>query len=494
MPKSKKRNRKKKNTSKSGKNLSPLNKHIHRAGKLHSPFSDKLGDKMQFLSWMNDRLPEMLWSTIIITSVNRNYGLSQFRRIISFIGKHGRKDELSDITFSGIAKLDPRLQEELVAFILTEKEISKSLTVLRLFDSLPGSKVWDDLLPNTEPNINLLMSAVGSTLWHQSQEATDCRWLRLMPYVITGKLQVPSHMAKEWYEYPNEGDQRAVRPSIRAAELALQMVSDNDKAWPNNFWKEAWENTPCLALKKKNTIPSIDEKITRQSISTIHNQIEKHWYRTHTTTAINAKHDAIFGMVFYSLRILEDLLGIGIGTSILGRLGIRTLLEIRINLRYLIMMDSEKLWKNWRDYGAGQAKLNELKFDYTLDPPEYIDINSIEQIAGEDMWEEYLSINIASWSGFDLRRLSKKTSLKEQYDTHYSWTSGYAHGMWGSIRESSFQICGNPLHRLHRYPEMRVLKDTVYEAGIIIDETLSDLDIEYPSFPSRFIKSNDKAT
>ena len=152
------------------------------------------------------------------------------------------------------------------------------------------------------------------------------------------------------------------------------------------------------------------------------------------------------------------------------------------------MKNSEKLWKNWRDYGAGQAKLNELKFDYNLDPPKYIDINSIEQIAGEDMWEEYLSINIASWSGFDLRRLSEKTNLKEQYDTHYSWTSGYAHGMWGSIRESSFQICGNPLHRLHRYPEMRTLKDTVFEAGIIIDEILNDLDTEYPSFPPRFIK------
>jgi hypothetical protein len=79
-------------------------------------------------------------------------------------------------------------------------------------------------------------------------------------------------------------------------------------------------------------------------------------------------------------------------------------------------------------FGAGQAKLNALRFDDVLEPPKYIDVDNIERIAGEDIWEEFLTINIGSWSGLDLRRLSEKSGLKDTYDKYYSWTSGYVHG------------------------------------------------------------------
>lgn len=487
MAKRKKKKRKRK-TSKSGRNRTPISGHTHIGGQLLPPFATAMAGKMQHSSWMNERLPEMLWAALIIASADRDYALGQFRRILNFIGEHKQREQFHDLTHTGIAELDKTLRTELIRFIVEPPEASLALCALRLFDALPSGKEWGQELPLIEPNVDLLMDAVGNTLWHQTQEATDCRWVRLMAKVISGKMHIPKETADEWLKYPNEGDQHSVRPTIRSAEIALDMPKSPDLTWSKAFWEEAWANTPCIVLQQQHSQPSIDETVTRQAISELCERLEGHWIQTHLTTAINPKHDAIFGMAFYCLRILNEMMSIGIGTSILGRLGLRTILEVRINLKYLLTKDSDTLWKKWREYGAGQAKLNALKFDDSIDPPKHIDVESIERIAGEDMWEEFLTVNLASWSGLDLRKLSDRSGLKDTYDQHYSWTSGYSHGMWGPIRESCYQTCGNPLHRLHRYPERQILQDTVDDAAILVDDIIQHLDEAYPTFEWRLLK------
>ena len=193
-------------------------------------------------------------------------------------------------------------------------------------------------------------------------------------------------------------------------------------------------------------------------------------------------------MAFYALHILDELLGIGVGAGILGRLGLRTILEVRINLRFLIVKNDQNLWKTWRKYGAGQAKLNALKFDETVEAPRHIDVESLEQIPNEDLWEEFVEIQLSGWSGLDLRKISEVTSLKNTYDQFYGWTSGYSHGTWGPIRESCFRACGNPLRRLHRYPEARTLPDVVEDAAQLLDEILEDLHDTFPSFTDRLLQ------
>lgn len=489
-------NRKKKqrkhNTSKSGKNRTPISGHKRIGGQLLPPFAALMGGKLQPCSWMNDRLPEMLWATLIVASVERDYALGQFRRILNFIAKHERKGEMHDLMHSGIAKLEPELRKELIRFIVEPPKAATALAALRLFEHLPAREDWHAALPDIEPNVGLLMDAVGVTLWHQSQEATDCRWLRVMAQVIAGRFHLPADCIDEWFKYPNEGDQCSVRPSIRAAEVVHNPFEPPDLIWPHSFWEEAWAHTPCIALVKHLPPTQINESVNRQSLSNLTELLKAHWNETHSTTAIDAKHDAIFGMAFYSFRILEEMLGIGIGNSILGRLGLRTILEIRVNLKYLLIKNEPAIWKRWREYGAGQAKLNALKFDDVLIPPKHIDIESIEAIAGEDIWEEFLTVNLTGWSGLDLRKLSEQSGLKETYDRHYSWTSGYSHGMWGPIRESCYRTCGNPLHRLHRYPERQVLPDTVDDAALLVDEILEEVNVAYPGFDARLTKTNTK--
>jgi hypothetical protein len=293
-------------------------------------------------------------------------------------------------------------------------------------------------------------------------------------------------MVNNLCNYPNNGNQRSVRPFIRAGEMNQDPFNPPDLIWSNAFWHESWDNTECFALISEKAAENLNEVvITRQKVSEVYSNLMAHWNTTHSTTAIDAKHDAVFGMAFYCIRVLEEMLGIGVGTNILGRLGIRTILEIHINLRYLLKENNQDLWKKWRSYGAEQAKLNALRFDDNIEPPKYISIENIEQIAGEDLWEEFLSINLGNWDNANLRKISETAGVKETYDKHYSWTSGYVHGSWGAIRETCFETCGNPLHRLHRFPKEQKLEDTVEEAARLVDEILNDLDKAYPNFSFR---------
>jgi hypothetical protein len=480
MPKSKNRRKK----PRSGKHRTPIDGHT-RAGKtLHPPFA-QVSEKLTFSSWANERLPEMIWAAIIRVLGDQDYAIAEFRRILGFIGDHKERGKLCDITLTGIARLDEDLRDDFIRMVVETELTATGLATLTLFRNLPARDSWLKHLPDVSPSVDLLMAAVGFNLDHQSQEATDCRWLRLMAQVVSGKMRIPESTAKRWFGYPYDGDQRAVRPSIRAAEIATNPFQEKDLAWPDAFWDETWRNTPCFMLGQLPEIAVDEELLTRGKVTEVSEALQEHWHRTHTTTAINAKHDCVFGIAFYSLRIVDELLGVGNSTGVLGRLGLRTILECYISLHYLLDLDDESLWKKWRAYGAGQAKLNSLRFDFDAEPPKHIDVKVLEQIAGEDLWDEFLSIELGSWSGKDLRKLSEKAGLKDIYDQHYSWTSGYVHGTWGPVRESGFQTCGNPLHRLHRYPSRNALPDVLHDGVVLVDAILDDLSRAYPTFPQR---------
>ena len=157
---------------------SPIESHKRSGKKLVPPFIDALGDKLEFTSWMNDRLPEMLWAALIFASMERRQAFNECMRILKFVAEHERKKELSNLTISRIAELEGGLKGEFISFITTNPRTSLSLSPLMLFDSLPGREDWETHLPDPQPSSrHLLMTAVGDTLFQQSTGATDCRWV-----------------------------------------------------------------------------------------------------------------------------------------------------------------------------------------------------------------------------------------------------------------------------------------------------------------------------
>jgi uncharacterized protein DUF5677 len=358
-----------------------------------------------------------------------------------------------------------------------------------LFPAFPARETWQEVLGNpTAGPVELLMQAVSLILFHQSQEATDCRWVRLMAAVFGRRVIIPQEELLLLNGYPHQGDQEHVRPSIRACEGALINLEEVNVAWPKTFWGECWENTPCFVAPSEEQKMGAGDMKASTTVQEIRSALESHWESTRETTAIDARHDGVFGIAFYALSLIEELLQAQ-QMVISGRLVLRTLFELRLTLRYLLQESRDELWQTWRKYGVGQAKLISLKAEnFESVAPQYLNGEILKQIANEDFWEEFVGIDLGNWAGSDLRKLSEKVGLKDLYDRYYGWTSGFSHGQWGPIRESVFVLCLNPLHRGHRIPRTETrpqLSLVTADAIDLFDSILRDLAQAYPPFNTR---------
>jgi len=270
---------------------------------------------------------------------------------------------------------------------------------------------------------------------------------------------VPTEQLLVLNGYPTKGDQKIVRPSIRSAEGIMDIGESKDKSWPRTFWEECWAKTPCMGLASMEQSTTSENPLSDKvaALTAVRQGLAAHWEKTHSTTGVDARHDAVFSIAFYAIRIGQEVLSHSVATTVLGRHGLRTLFELRIALRYLLKNESEELWRKWRAYGAGQAKLASLKLDEVEDaPPEHLDPETLRLIANEDFWEEMVPVDLGHWATADLRKLSEDVELKPEYDRYYGWTSGFVHGHWGAVRESVFRTCLNPLHRGHRCPSRMI--------------------------------------
>jgi Family of unknown function (DUF5677) len=470
----------------------PISRHQKKGKVLQPPFV-QFGLGKGLVSWMNDRLPEMIWAALLISGLGREAALKELRGFLRFIFENPDRESLHDCTLTGFANLEDPLRSSVIGFLCRSDLAKVALAPLLLFEGLPARITWQDKLQAETPDSSapmVLMEAVRLTLFHQSQEATDCRWVRLMCAAFGRRVIIPVEELKLFNGYPHLGDQTHVRPSIRAMEGAMNMGEEKNLAWRKAFWSECWKKTPCMALtpNEKPDSASAAGTISLGALSKIREELEAHWENTHSTTEIDAKHDAVFGMALFAIRLAEETFSADDSRGILGRLALRTFLEIHITLRHLLTEDNPELWRSWRAYGAGQAKLISLKLAESPDLPHYVDADLLRKIANEDLWEEFVSVDLGHWAGADLRKLSEKVQLKSIYDRYYGWTSGFSHAHWGPIRESVFSTCLNPLHRVHRYPRVgkpASLPSVQDDICDLLNAILSDLDRAYPAFKSR---------
>lgn len=473
-------------TRKQSQTRTPLSGHRRDKKILTPPLAD-LG--LSELSWMNDRLPEMIWSALILVSLGRERGLHYLGSFLKFIASHPKRTDIHDVTLTGFSKLPEPLLVELVSKLTEEVDVRSALEPLPAFKSLPARAIWQNAV-GTENDLKSrkLFQAVAECLHHQSQLATDCRWVRLVPWITSGKFQMPKEHCDEILGYPHIGDQRKVRPSIRAAEMMAREPDSIPSEWAQEFWSEGWIGTPCLELERHPDRDSPKTSTTLERVNAVFTALGEHWESTLKTTSPDAKHSVSFGFSAYALQLLAELMATNLGRGALSRLVLRTLLEIKVTFGYLLTKDQPELWTQFRRYGAGQAKLVLLKLEERGHAPEFLDTGVLEQICNEDKWDELISINIGHWDEANLRQLSVDAGLKDLYDNYYPWTSGYVHGTWGSIRESVFRTCGNPLHRLHSFPLIdRPLFDATSDACVLVDAILGDLAIAYSPFEERVI-------
>ena len=441
-------------------------------------------------SWIGQRIPEVIWAGLLFSNLHRGAVIGKVRELGAYMSQVRGKDfQASDIYLSGLSELPLSIQEDTVELLTTPDDFATALSPLLLFDSLPAKDVWKKHLKGYAPEWGSLAIAVARLLDHQSQESTDCRWATMYCMLIAGRLSFVAgaeESAREIHDYPLYGDPALVRPTIRASEGALAASLQWKSAWQNSFWKECLEKTGCFPLQERNDAAA-EPPTSIEKINLAYSQSKNLFMQTMLTSGVDSKHEAVFGFIFYSLGLLAELMRMNASQAVSARLVLRTLLECYINLAYLVKKDDEELWKLYRVFGAGQAKLSYLKLETSNDSPNYVTIDMLKALANEDVWEEFLPIELGHWANSDLRKMSEEAGLKEMYDRYYSWTSSYAHGHWGPIRDAAYEICGNPLHRLHRIPSehFRLLPNVLPDACAIVDRILHVAGQCYPEIQLR---------
>lgn len=486
-------------------NFSGLDAHVRQGTKLEPPFNRL--DKMVKSSWQDDHMPEMLWAVLLTEVLPRRDYLGCFRAIINVCspwfspkdsksgdqheaGKAEIKAEIGisytlALDHTKLAELSDEKFHQFVSIPLKHPLGYAALRPLLLLSSIPRIERWKaelDVEP-TSADWQTLAQAVAEVLDHQSEKSTDIRWFKLMLPIAAGMMFFAKKMeeeVKEVYEFPDRGDMKSVRPFIRSGEMTLRRSPPSK--WIDAFWAEC-SNTQCIdptPWPEKGTPKPFF--VSPRILFPCREAVIARFLMSLTPARVDPRLDCSFGLVLYALSIVQECVGRRLQQSISGRLGLRALAEVNITLRYLASKDSSDLWKSYRVYGAGQAKLAFLKAQ-EADAPPFLDEEILHQISNEDVWQEFLTIDIGHWDKSNLRTMAEQCGAKGTYDKYYVWTSAYIHGHWGAVRDTNFLTCHNPLHRLHRIPRIlhRELPSIAEDAVALVNEMIAVLDKLYPS-------------
>jgi hypothetical protein len=319
--------KKTKNSSYQNLSTTPIQKHHRDGSVLIPPLADI--PNMQTTSWRDDRLPELLWVALLITHLSRKECINLLHQFAESVLTHEPSTTRPfDITFSGLAQIEESVFDKFIEPLMYVSSCREILTGLMVLDDFPGKKRWERLVGRdaSEDSWKLLMYTVANTLDHQSQESTDCRWFRVLCFIAGGRLTLPSEeMLLEYVEYPYRGDQRKVRPNIRATEGLLDSLLDSTSNWSKKFWRQCFQDTECwpLSFSREGRFSETSTMVAR--VREVYSALIDHQFATMETTLVDARHDTVFGMCLYGLTILQELIRFEISSSLVSVTFDRTL-------------------------------------------------------------------------------------------------------------------------------------------------------------------------
>ncbi|MEA2820500.1 MAG: hypothetical protein QOJ86_2504 [Bradyrhizobium sp.] len=452
----------------------------------------------------DDFLPLISWGALSISLLNRDVYLKKFREIVGRVKFRNEnfKEEIF-VDHIRLGSISNAQFDYIFEPLLSEITLRRQLSLLAELKSLPDRDHWlryQDEQSNRD--VSSLRPGYMKCLDHQSQEATDLRWLIVMSHFANHKLVLGQENAdgrfRECVEYPNLGDQRMVRPFIRSTEIALRNMWERDKELEEGkrppqiaeaIWSELHLKTPCAYLPPL-PLETFDADDTSKEVVRLYESLVQHFHETIVTTGIDARHDSAFGLILFAVSLLADALSLRPAEYVSAKLLLRSIVEAHINLRYLRMKDDRTIWFQFRNFGNAQAKLALLKYLDHREKPDYVDMEQLYAFANQDLWLEFQEIELGNWAKKNLREIAVEAKLKNVYDQHYQILSVTAHAHWTGIRETNFTVCLNPLHRLHLIPDAPrpYHASHIPEMCKLINQMLDDLNHLYPAFKTRLRK------
>lgn len=439
--------------------VSSIKDHKVRSGKVVSPWNYTMGNTMTFSSWAFTRLPEYSWLCLIHHYYGRDEGLKRAALILQDISRYEKS--LDKPKLSKILAMAPDSQERIYRTILgrIRKEVLTPLTAILIDDGGDTFRSYfyiDD--ESYEERVDALKNVVTKYNYHQSNDATDIRYLVTLNLIYQEKIffsEKVKHTIEALREYPqtshDDERMRQYRPMVRASEMVMD---EPDRPFMEMFWKGVGMSTECKMyfINHENRELDLEEYIRDTS-----EVLEYIYHKNKELTLSEHKINVFISMVVYSYKIMSEIVNNNMGNSIASRSSLRAMVEIFIMLKYLIKMSASKpnIWQEYQVYGIGKYKLILLKSrELGIDPDSHLDPDILEMLVNEDIWEEFLDTDLRYFDQMNIRQKSEYVDEKELFDIIYDYDSNYTHALWGAVRESAMVKCDNAAHKYHAVPDI----------------------------------------
>lgn len=462
------------------KNVSSINEHKVIKGTIKTPFNNSLGDSLKLQSWRKNRLPEYLWLALIINYYGRDTGLQKCMTVLGIMSKN--LPSIQKPKLSLILRVDKAAQKKLYEQIsqVIDKSILSPLTAVFKYSDYP---VFNEYFFSSNYQIEARIAEINNCIRlyipTHSNEATDLRYLVVYYLIIGDKLRFASEDmalidAIKYYPICTHQDPRMniYRSLIRACE-GFDFI-EADLNFIENFWNEIGSLSGCDPYYINYEIKG--QQIMEKHLRILERNLEYITTKYKMISINNDKYEVLIGSFSYSIKLFKEIVEKSMTDSIHSRLSFRTIIEVFIMLKYLVLLEKQnpKVWSEYKLYGVSKYKLVLLKLRETnLKNNSHINEAILDCIVNEEKWEEFIDIDLKYFDNASIREKSIKVGEKELYDLYYDYNTNFAHGLWGAIRESSMLPCNTPSHRFHSVPDIgcnQELHEISFDLVLIMDK------------------------
>ena len=109
---------------------------------------NQLGN-LQFSSWVNEVLPEMLWAVLLVHAVPRDQYLPKFKALIEYVKNNNDKFKDHRLDHTSLSLIDPDAFDGLFAELFKDEAVTRALSCC-LLEDLPGLERWEKHLKAPE--------------------------------------------------------------------------------------------------------------------------------------------------------------------------------------------------------------------------------------------------------------------------------------------------------------------------------------------------------
>jgi len=314
---------------------SKLDDHVIVKGTLKTPMNHSLGESLKLTAWHINKMPEYIWLGLIFQEYGRE---ETFKRVFPILKTIAAiDDEISSPMISKILSLSEekqiRVYEEICNNI--ETSILCPLTLIIDYNSYPSFyRFFYNPSMNVKEKLDRIRGLVRKIFNHQSNEATDIRFLAVSILLLKGRIcfhpEVQNSIeAFQKYAQTNHNDpvMRLYRPTIRAFEIAIE--TDYTSSFSKAFWIELGDMDLCNPFYVEFDGVPMDVKFYEKTKEVMDILVSSN---KHALLEGN-RFITILGLVCYSVKIFGEVLENNLGNLILGRHANRTIIEVYLILK-----------------------------------------------------------------------------------------------------------------------------------------------------------------